>query len=367
MKSLLTLSLILLSSYCWAQDTPATPHRKKVKFFKIKLPEGMKYVPSGSFKMQRLGIEGAANTPDVQTLQMVGFYMDATEVTNLEYRQFINWVRDSIGNILLGNIKTMADGSQKLDMKKIDWNDPATQQRLSALYLPGNDWGSKRIDVGKLIYHYQVFDYKASVLHPDAVQIKYVTNLDVPVYPNTTVFASKSAAAVNEPVALQYFWFRGFNNYPVVGVSLQQAKAFCDWRTRTWKAEHQDEQNVAEVSFRLPTEAEWEWAARGGDPDVTPFTNPPLLSIGFADGIMKAQDSRNGSNAYGLKNMDGNVSEWTASELGPKRVVRGGNWDHAPKDQQTNVRFLQNAESSTFYVGFRCVFSEVYKEAKLTK
>src|SRR5271154_4368719 len=79
-------------------------------------PIGMVYIPSGSFKLGASDedIRGR-NDATIHTVQLVGFYMDATEISNQEYRQFTNWVRDSIANTILGNFKDNPDGTQRLD------------------------------------------------------------------------------------------------------------------------------------------------------------------------------------------------------------------------------------------------------------
>src|SRR3954469_923874 len=106
--------------------------------YRAPFPIGMVYVPSGSFKMGASDedIRGR-NDATIHTVQQVGFYMDATEISNQEYRQYTNWVRDSIANTILGNFKENPDGTQRLDMsKRIDWRNSELQDQLAAMYIP---------------------------------------------------------------------------------------------------------------------------------------------------------------------------------------------------------------------------------------
>jgi gliding motility-associated lipoprotein GldK len=337
---------------------------------------------------------------------MVGFYMDATEISNQEYRQFTNYVRDSIANTILGNFKDMPDGTQRLDMtKRINWKDPELQDQLSALFVPAEQsgWGRKVFDNGptKLVYNYSAFDYASSIQHPSESQMKYVNKFDVPAYPDTNVWLKQFNYSFNEPIAQQYFWFQGFNKYPVVGVTWKQANAFCDWRTRMWRSEREKEKQYFESRFRLPTEQEWEYAARGGrNESPYPWGGPYIINkkgcylanfkpqrgnYSADGGLYTVPVDWYAANDYGLKNMSGNVSEWTISEfyggayqqqadINPsvtynvqpgdakwmrRKVVRGGSWRDVAYYLQVSTRDYEYEDTSKAYIGFRCVYTEV--------
>ena len=92
--------------------------------------------------------------------------MDATEITNNEYRQFTNWVRDSTAAKMMGYVKSV-DGVDMVDWKKastIKWGDKATIEKIDQLIVsPENRiFGKKEIDASKLMYHSETFDFKGS-------------------------------------------------------------------------------------------------------------------------------------------------------------------------------------------------------------
>jgi len=373
--------------------------------YKAPLPIGMVFVPSGTFKMGASDedIRGR-NDATIHTVQMVGFYMDATEISNQEYRQFTNYVRDSIANTILGNFKDNPDGTQRLDMsKRINWKDPELQDQLAAMYIPAEQsgWGRKMIDASKLVYHYTSFDLAASAMHPTESQLKYNYKYDVGAYPDTNVWIRQFNYAYNEPIAQQYFWFQGFNKYPVVGVNWKQCKAFCDWRTNMWRTEREKTRQYFEGAFRLPTEQEWEWAARGGrNESPYPWGGPYIINkkgcylanfkpqrgnYSADGGLYTVPVDKYAANDYGLKNMSGNVSEWTESayfggsynqmaDINPlvgynvqpndpiwmrRKVVRGGSWRDVAYYLQVSTRDFEFADTAKAYIGFRCVYTEV--------
>ena len=375
--------------------------------YRAPFPIGMVYVPSGSYKMGASDedIRGR-NDATIHTVQLLGFYMDATEISNQEYRQFTNYVRDSIANTILGNFKDNPDGTQRLDMTKhINWKDPELQDQLAAMYLPAEQsgWGSKELDASKLKYHYSTFDYVASVQHPYEPKSKYVMSHDESAYPDTTVWIRQFNYAFNEPIAQQYFWFQGFNKYPVVGVTWNQANAFCKWRTDMWKGERLKQRMYTESQFRLPTEEEWEWAARGGrNESPYPWGGPYIINkkgcylanfkpqrgnYAADGGLYTVPVDWYAANDYGLKNMSGNVAEWTESayfggtynqmaDINPsvtynaqpndakdrpyltRKVVRGGSWRDVAYFLQVSTRDNEFQDTPKAYIGFRCVYTE---------
>ncbi len=375
--------------------------------YRAPLPIGMVYVPSGSYKMGASDedIRGR-NDATIHTVQLLGFYMDATEISNQEYRQFTNYVRDSIANTILGNFKDNPDGTQRLDMSKhINWRDPELQDQLAAMYLPAEQsgWGVKELDASKLRYHYVTYDYAGAVQHPNELKSKYNISHDESAYPDTTVWVRQFNYAFNEPIAQQYFWFQGFNKYPVVGVTWNQAHAFCDWRTNMWKGERQKQRLYTESRFRLPTEEEWEWAARGGrNESPYPWGGPYIINkkgcylanfkpqrgnYAADGGLYTVPVDWYAANDYGLKNMSGNVSEWTESayfggtynqmaDINPsvtynaqpnegkdrpymtRKVVRGGSWRDVAYFLQVSTRDYEFQDTAKAYIGFRCVYTE---------
>ena len=368
-------------------------------------PIGMVYIPSGNYKMGASDedIRGR-NDATIHTVQVVGFYMDATEISNQEYRQFTNWVRDSIANTILGNFKDNADGTQRLDnTKHINWKDPELQDQLSAMFIPAEQsgWGVRQLDASKLKYHYTAFDMAASVAHPGEAQTKYVHSYDIESYPDTNVWIRQFNYSFNEPIAQQYFWFQGFNKYPVVGVNWNQCNAFCNWRTHYWKSERDRLKQYTESEFRLPSEEEWEWAARGGrNESPYPWGGPYIINkkgcylanfkpqrgnYAADGGLYTVPVDWYASNDYGLKNMAGNVSEWTSSayfggsynqiaDINPsitynakdndpiwmkRKVVRGGSWRDVSYFLEVSTRDYEFADTAKSYIGFRCVYPEV--------
>src|SRR5690349_4063215 len=89
-------------------------------------PPGMVYIPQGTFHMGPSDEDPAYSfSSRNRSVSISGFWMDATEVTNNEYRQFVYWVRDSVAARKMGHVKAGADGNEYVDwakMKTLKWD-----------------------------------------------------------------------------------------------------------------------------------------------------------------------------------------------------------------------------------------------------
>jgi len=169
----------------------------------------------------------------------------------------------------------------------------------------------------------------------------------------------------------------GREDYPVTGVSYHASAAYCEWLTRKIAP------SVPGAVVRLPSEAEWEWAARGGLRGMPyPLGEKPGASVLFVKGISgpgKAGTSE--PNSYGLRDMIGNVWEWCADSFAPAAFllssldpaenaqlalslpasgdhsVRGGSWNNTRDQVKVYTRGSQPADWCTPYLGFRVALS----------
>lgn len=413
-------------------------------------PYGMVFIRKGSFLMGPNSQSAVFSQDDNNIMATVhAFWMDESEITNNEYRQFVNWVRDSIAYRYL--IEEMGEDSEyalqseyEVDedvMPRINWkskipwedrfvpDDPTAEALSPMFYAEGRgalrttmlhyDYSWMNIDEVKK--NANRFDITTGT-YPEGATVRVdtfwvengailsktierplrepkdaVTNTIISVYPDTMVWSRDFQFSYNDPLLHGYFWMPGYAEYPVVGVTWEQANAFCHWRTSFLK-------NVGGLmtnAYRLPTEAEWEYAARGGrkmamypwgdkyarDAEGCFLANfKPYRGSYYDDmGVSTMAVKQFYPNDFGLYDMAGNVAEWTASaysaianvsvhDMNPsysynarkddpdilkRKVVKGGSWKDVSYYLQCGVRTYEYQYESRSYIGFRCVRSYI--------
>ncbi|WOI21878.1 T9SS ring complex lipoprotein PorK/GldK [Nonlabens ulvanivorans] len=405
-------------------------------------PYGMTLVPGGAFIMGKSDDDFAAtNNAPTKTVTVPSFYMDETEITNAEYRQFVYWVRDSIFRTRLAimaddNGSTPGDdgigefafldadestdltpweqyyqdnyagmGETGYEGRKLNhdvdliWDtedipDEFYAEVYDSMYIPFEEMynGQRTLDVKKLVFTYSEMDIQKAARNPNDKRSKYITQTPVEIYPDTTVWIRDFNYSYNEPMHNDYFWHEAYSDYPVVGVNWKQAKAFCQWRTLYHNSFRKERGRHNVNAYRLPTEAEWEYAARGGLEGATyPWGGPyakndrgcflanfkPLRGDYAADQALYTVEARSYEpNEYNLFNMSGNVAEWVNSsydagsyefmssmspvvndENNMRKGVRGGSWKDISYFLQVGTRDYEYADSARSYIGFRTVQS----------
>jgi gliding motility-associated lipoprotein GldK len=447
-----TAILTLLISCAKTGDKGELVGAKGAKWYPTK-PYGMTLVPGGSYIMGKSD-EDIANVGDasIKTVTVRSFYMDETEITNREYRQFVEWVKDSTMRVRLailadnmgikpgdgaakgkgkntGSIGDFAFNDQDPEkMTAYDKymydnyysigtdDDPYAGRRLNkkvklikdtklypdeyytevmdSMYLPleASYNGLRTIDVDKLKFRYSWMDIQAAAKAKVGKRKDFIRTEQVKIYPDTTTWIKDFSYSYNEPMHNDYFWHKAYGDYPVVGVNWKQAKAFCAWRTLNKNSYIKSQKKGRDLinSFRLPSEAEWEYSARGGLQSATypwggPYTKndrgcflanfKPNRGDYAADEALYTVEAKSyDPNGYNLYNMAGNVAEWTDSAYDPnayeyvssmnpsnmdssnkRKVVRGGSWKDVAYFLQVSTRTFEYADSARSFIGFRTV------------
>lgn len=256
-------------------------------------------------------------------------------------------------------------------------------------------------------------------------------------HPDTNVW--RRDLAFNDPYVHTYFQHEAFAMYPVVGVNWHQVNEYCKWRTEKVNGQLDEEKDIKFPSYRLPTEAEWEYAARGlQESEIYAWEGKSLRNrkgrfrANFKRGRgdyagWRGGDGKSMTDAYmitapvmefwpndfGLYNMSGNVAEWTqdnyrvlafedVEDMNPYRrkgkteirpddwlddisykpkesllfnpdpfapvgndgfdnvkVFRGGSWYDIAYYLSPGARRFYNADSSSATIGFRCAMIRV--------
>ena len=474
------LLLAFLSSCFGGKETMASGGEltgASGRAFSEPAPYGMVLVKRGHLKM---GLESkdslwGRETP-MRDISVEGFWMDDTEITNSEYRQFVSYVRDSIIRERLADPNYGGDESYKIEEDKngdpikpyLNWKKALPRKpnedelrAIESVYVTNPVTGEKMLDYRQMNYRYEVYDYteaamrrnranpeernldtdkwndqKQGGIYDEKVFISkdtayiddegnivrqtlnreytgpwdFLNTYIINIYPDTTCWVNDFPNSDNEMYMRNYFSNAAYNDYPVVGVTWEQANAFCAWRTEYLLKGLGPAARFVQ-RYRLPTEAEWEYAARGKQQNEFPWENEDVASgkgCFFAnfkpdegnytkDGnLITSKVGIYSANSNGLFDMAGNVAEWTSTiyteagvdamnDINPqlkynaaredpyrlkKKSVRGGSW----KDPESYIRSAwrtseyQNQPRS--YIGFRCVrslantTSEKVKETK---
>ena len=433
-------------------------------------PYGMVRIPRGSFVMGPNDQSATwAIQPNQRDVTVESFWMDITEITNGEYKQFVLWVRDSIARTQLARMEVDVLGVEAEDAKyfsvkydpyneaadpdtilnwkvRIPWKakwtyegdeeenatylavnsvfyqsgDKTEERQLNAhvmnysykwlardqAKLPGNsfnpktgkyhDWAEVTIDTA---YYDETGKIINKVIKKKLRQRgDLISRRIINIYPDTMCWMTEFTYSYNEPAMLNYFSHPSYGYFPVVGVTWEQAQAFCHWRNAQY-------QNVSKMpraqEYRLPTEAEWEYAARGGKLNSAyPWGGPyirdakgcfmanfkPLRGNYTEDGyFLPAAVGTYDPNDYGLYDMAGNVSEWIddtydettssfALDMNPsykyearegdlkimrRKVIKGGSWKDVGAYLQCGMRDFEYQDVCRPSIGFRCVRTHI--------
>ncbi|MDI9356092.1 MAG: SUMF1/EgtB/PvdO family nonheme iron enzyme [Chitinophagaceae bacterium] len=340
-RALFTLLLVFLLQSCGGSKKSSDNSRgeligaAKRKSWKMTIPFGMVNIPPGTFHMG----QGDEDVPYTQInfnkqITIGGFYMDETEITNNEYRQFVE------------------------DIKRQEEENTSTETAEET---------------------------ETNVVEEFALE---------DILPDTMVWVRDFSYHWGDPI-MRYYWFHpAYDDYPVVGVSWEKSQYFCKWRTKHLNKYRESLDQPVLPNFRLPSEAEWEYAARGGrDMAKYPWGNPYIrntrgcMLANFKPGRGNYYDDGYAytcpvgaffANDFGLYEMSGNVAEWCQDAYNPssvplvwdlnpvyyndnekRKIVRGGSWKDIAYYCETGTRSFDYKDSARSSIGFRCAMTHL--------
>ncbi len=407
MKKLTLILLIVAFVFsCKSGDKGQLVGVKSKKKWYSEKPFGTVLIPGGSFTMgkQDEDVAGSLSTP-TRTVTVTPFYMDETEITNSEYRQFVFWVRDSIirtklailaqdngdensslskykfkdstdgGGVyykyMMDNYGSLGDVNSPTEGQVLNWKedlifdtnkfpDSDYAEVMDSMYLHTDETfnGKRILNADKIKFTYFTFDNEAAAKHKGTERKSFITKEELMIYPDTTVWVKDFNYSYNDPMHQDYFSHQAYDGYPVVGVNWSQAKAFCNWRTQYRNRELSKKKNSTyESAFRLPIESEWEFAARGGyEYGKYPWGNPyPFSDRGCflanfkpqrgdyaLDGGLYTMEAQSfNKNGYGLYNMAGNVSEWTNTAYNPTSYLMASTMNPNVEDKANHRKVVR--------------------------
>ena len=431
-------------------------------------PYGMVPVHKGSLK---IGLENNdtlwGTEYPLRDISVDGFWMYEHEISNAKYRQFVNWVRDSIIRERLADPAFGGDETYKIEEDKegnpitphLDWSKAIPWRKanededraIQSVYVIHPIDGTKMLDASQMNYRYEIYDYVAAaqrkyrldpeerdlntdhpvsneqvIISKDTAWIDddgkiirqtitrplsgpwdFLNTYIVNIYPDTTCWVNDFQNADNERYMKLYFSNPAFDDYPVVGVTWEQANAFCAWRTNFLMKGLGDYAKWIQ-RYRLPSEVEWEYAARGKEGNPFPWESLEVKSdkgcfyANFKpdrgnytqDGsLITSKCGIFSANSNGLYDMAGNVAEWTSTvyteagvesmaDMNPelsynaakedpyrlkKKSVRGGSWKDPESMIRSAWRSYEYQNQPRCFIGFRCVRTMVNDKAGINK
>ncbi len=335
--------IILISLLACNSERPSVARKGSLV---VESPKGMVYIPEGTYQQGGKTDQADKNELPRHQVTVSAFYMDVTEVTNDQFREFVEETK----------YETVAE-------RKLDWEVLKTQVPPGTPAPPD------------------------SLLQPGALVFKPTdgpVNLDrYDLWWEWTIGADwQHPSGPDSDIST-------LSNHPVVHIAYEDAVRYCQWQNK-----------------RLPTEAEWEWAANGGDDgNKYPWGSDPISEANnkanFWQGIFPYKNTlKDGyattapvksypANGYGLYDMGGNVWEWcadrfasdyykvlnrqqnTTNPVGPKvsrnledpygqnsYVIKGGSFlcnDSYCSGYRVARRAGKDADSGSNHTGFRCV------------
>ena len=263
MKKLIAFTAIIFTLYSCNTSDRGELVGTQGKQWHPEKPFGMTLVPGGSFIMGKSDDDFVAvNDAPTKTVTVRSFYMDETEITNAEYRQFVYWVRDSTVRLKLAiladevgatpgdegigefafvdqeneemspydqymydNYFGMGDdfyaGRKINNNLDIQWDtanypDEYYAEVMDTMYIPSEESynGQRTIDVTKLNFQYTYMDMQAAARDGSKRRKDFIIKEDVNIYPDTTVWIKDYNYSYNEPMHNDYFWHQAYGDYP---------------------------------------------------------------------------------------------------------------------------------------------------------
>ncbi|WP_051292666.1 SUMF1/EgtB/PvdO family nonheme iron enzyme [Olivibacter sitiensis] len=409
---LLIVAALLAAGACKTNKFTEVPNTVAYRGTALPAPPGMVYVPSGTILYKGIDDSSAVH----RNVSVSAFFIDETEVNNLQYRTFVNWVADSVaitdylqddsyfiqpkGNTVAADSGRRFINWSKVGSKSPLWEKGTAEERDKLLPMTMMKGTRRVLDPEKAKYRLYYIRMAGGNTG------EYVMDT-ISVWPKETVWSSDFPNSQMQVMDQNYFTNKIYDYNPVVGVTWKQARAYADWRGIQLAKEMKKNPVLRDFDlvFSLPTEVQWQYAAEGKiDPADTidrtkktiedKKTGKEKLALNFKQG--EGTYSRDGStftlpvksytpNAFGLYNTAGNVSEWTMDAYSPsasafvndlnpvllydvpddanplmkRKVVRGGSWKDNGNMLNSDARTYEEQDMPRSYIGFRCVMSAI--------